>query len=136
MLGTKGWRGPRYLHGGNALVWLRKYSDVKESECDCDLLKRCLGSIDGAKRMVVGHTIQQPIGLNGACDNKVIRVDVGLSKGCSDGMPQVLEIRGDSELRILSSRLPPTVIESGDKKDIEEKQGLASLLAEAPKRYA
>lgn len=128
MLGSKGWRGPRYLHGSNALVWLRKYSDVNESRCDCELLTRCLDSITGAKRMVVGHTIQQPVGLNGACDNKVIRVDVGLSKGCGDGMPQVLEIRQDNELRILSSRLPPSLLESGAR-------GLASLLAQAPNRY-
>lgn len=130
MLGSKGWRGPRYLHGGNAIVWLRKYSDVNESRCDCELLTQCLDSISGAKRMVVGHSIQQPVGLNGACDNKVIRVDVGLSKGCGDGMPQVLEIRGDNELRILSSRLPPSIMDTGP-------QGLASLLAaQAPNRYA
>lgn len=135
MMGSKGWRGPRYLHGSNALVWLRKYSDVKESRCDCELLARCLQSINGAERMVVGHTIQQPVGLNGACDNKVIRVDVGLSKGCGDGMPQVLEIRGDKELRVLSSRLPPSQIADSARLELKEKQGLASLLAQAPQRY-
>lgn len=82
--------------------------------------------------MVVGHTIQQPVGLNGACDNKVIRVDVGLSKGCGDGMAQVLEIREDKELRVLSSRLPPSLI--ADKAVVG--QGLASLLVQAPQRYA
>jgi len=83
--------------------------------------------------MVVGHTIQQPVGLNGACDNKVIRVDVGLSKGCGDGMPQVLEISGDKELRVLSSRLPPSHIADSAGLELKEKQGLASLL---PQRYA
>lgn len=89
--------------------------------------------------MVVGHTIQQLVGLNGACDNKVIRVDVGLSKGCEDGMPQVLEIRGDRELRVLSSRLPPSLIDAGAENGsfaLEEKLGLASLLVQAPQRYA
>ncbi|KAG0627273.1 hypothetical protein M758_2G188000 [Ceratodon purpureus] len=139
MLGTKGWKGPGYLHGADALVWTRKYSDVTESRCDCELLTRCLRSIDGVKRMVVGHTIQQPVGLNGACDNKVIRVDVGLSKGCADGMPQVLEIRGDKELRVLSSRLPPSLIDAGAENGgfaLKEKSGLASLLVQAPQRYA
>jgi hypothetical protein len=131
MLGSKGWKGPRYLHGSNAVVWLRKYSEVKESRCDCELLTRCLGSINGAKRMVVGHTIQQPVGLNGACDNQVIRVDVGLSKGCSDGMPQVLEIRGDKELRVLSSRSPPSLLDAG----AESVTGLASVLVQSPQRY-
>lgn len=89
--------------------------------------------------MVVGHTIQQPVGLNGACDNMVIRVDVGLSKGCADGMPQVLEIREDKELRVLSSRSPPFLItDNAVTKAAEEKQGLASLLVQTqpPKRYA
>ena len=58
MQGTKGWKRPGYLHGVDALEWLRKYSQVKESRCDCELLTQRLGSIDGAKRMVVGHTIQ------------------------------------------------------------------------------
>lgn len=141
MLGRQGWRGPSYLHGSNALVWLRKYSDVIESQCDCQLLTECLDSISGAKRMVVGHTIQYPIGLNGACDNKVIRVDVGLSKGCGDGEPQVLEIRGDNELRVLSARAPPQVMNAGDflkgndTVPKEDKSGLASLLEQAPKTY-
>jgi len=145
MRGTKGWRGPGYLHGSNAVVWLRKFSDVKESQCDCQLLTRCLDSITGVKRMVVGHTIQQPVGLNAVCDNKVIRVDVGLSKGCGDGEPQVLEICGDKQLRVLSSRSPPTLINpsGGDlektvsmvKKE-ENTRGLASLLGQIPKRFA
>jgi hypothetical protein len=33
---------------------------------------------------VVGHTIQEG-GITNACDQKVFRVDVGLSKGCGDG---------------------------------------------------
>ena len=45
-------------------------------------------SIPGARRMVVGHTIQAQ-GINSACEGRVYRVDVGLSRGCGDGEPQV-----------------------------------------------
>ena len=43
--------------------------------------------------MVVGHTVQQQ-GINSACDNKVWRIDVGLSRFYGN-KPSVLEIRGD-----------------------------------------
>jgi hypothetical protein len=33
--------------------------------------------------------------VNAACDGKVLRVDVGMSKGCGDGKPEVLEILDD-----------------------------------------
>ena len=39
-------------------------------------------------RQVVGHTIQKA-GINSTCDGRVHRIDVGLSKGCGDGTPQV-----------------------------------------------
>ena len=41
--------------------------------------------LPGAARMVVGHTIQSG-GINSACEGRVLRVDVGLSKGCGDGI--------------------------------------------------
>ena len=50
--------------------------------------------------MVVGHTIQEA-GINSACDDRVFRIDVGLSKGCGNGEPQVLEIIDDKEVRQL-----------------------------------
>ena len=42
----------------------------------------------GAQRMVVGHTIQEA-GINTACNDRVFRIDVGLSQGCGDGAPEV-----------------------------------------------
>lgn len=50
----------------------------------------------------MGHTIQDG-GINGVCDDRAIRIDVGMSKGCSDGLPEVLEIRKDSGVRIVTS---------------------------------
>ncbi len=69
-------------------------------------------SISGAQRMVVGHTIQAQ-GINSACDGRVYRVDVGLSRGCGDGDPQVLEILRDARVRRLSEGAPPEEISPG-----------------------
>uniref|UniRef100_A0A7N1A0S7 Calcineurin-like phosphoesterase domain-containing protein n=1 Tax=Kalanchoe fedtschenkoi TaxID=63787 RepID=A0A7N1A0S7_KALFE len=100
--GLKGRVSPPYLRGRNSLVWLRKFSDSKESNCDCSLLEHVLETIPGAKRMIMGHTIQE-VGINGVCENKAIRIDVGMSKGCINGLPEVLEIFNNSELRVLTS---------------------------------
>ena len=56
--------------------------------------------------MVVGHTIQEA-GINSACDDRVFRIDVGLSKGCGNGEPQVLEIIDDKEVWQLQENAPP-----------------------------
>ena len=90
---------PRYLRGRDSLVWLRRFSDGPD--CDCGHLEEVLSSIPGVKRMVMGHTIQQRI--NGVCDNQAIRVDVGLSRGCTDGLPEILEILEGKQLRVLTS---------------------------------
>lgn len=47
-----------------------------------------------------GHTIQEG-GITSACDGKVFRVDVGLSKGCGDGPLEVLEIINDEKVRVV-----------------------------------
>jgi hypothetical protein len=56
--------------------------------CDCDALRRALDGIPGAERMVVGHTIQEQ-GINSACEERVYRIDVGMSRGCGDSDPEV-----------------------------------------------
>lgn len=79
------------------MVWARDYSHVQEHKCDCDLLEETLRMIPGVERVVVGHTIQHPHGITSACDGKVIRIDVGMSKGCVDAKPEALEILKDGE---------------------------------------
>ncbi|XP_026448390.1 shewanella-like protein phosphatase 2 isoform X2 [Papaver somniferum] len=101
--GLKGRISPGYLRGRDSVVWLRRFSEEKAKNCDCSALEHVLATIPGAKRMIMGHTIQQ-VGINGVCENKAIRIDVGMSKGCGDGLPEVLEInRNSSELRVLTS---------------------------------
>lgn len=101
--GFKGGRyAPAYCRGGNSVVWLRKFSEEMAHKCDCAALEHALSTIPGVKRMIMGHTIQDA-GINGVCNDKAIRIDVGMSKGCADGLPEVLEIRRDSGVRIVTS---------------------------------
>ena len=58
----------------------------------------------GAKRLVVGHTVQPQISC--ACDCTVFRIDVGLSSAMGGGLPQALEIGTDGAVRVLASRRP------------------------------
>ena len=55
----------------------------------------------GAKRLVVGHCVQRGGDITSACGGKVLRVDVGISKGVSGSAPQVLEITRQHGLRVL-----------------------------------
>lgn len=81
---------PAILDGEDSPVWSRHFSDELE-ESDCALLERTLEAA-GARRMVVAHTVQRG-GITSACDERVFRVDVGLSRFYG-GPVEVLEIRG------------------------------------------
>ncbi len=71
-------------------VWSRHYSrDVDDA--DCRLLEETLEMLN-AKRMVVGHTVQDT-GMTSACEGKVWRIDVGLAEHYG-GTPAVLELSG------------------------------------------
>lgn len=72
---------PWFLRGRDAVVWSRSYSHPEERACNCDMLQQTLEDV-GARRMVVGHTIQAA-GINGACDNQVLRCCLPLSAPCS-----------------------------------------------------
>src|SRR6478752_5289251 len=90
---------PPSVTNQRAPIWVRDYSDGTPASDRCAELTRVLGALS-AKRMVVGHTVQQQ-GINSACDDKVWRIDVGLSRFYG-GTPSVLEIRGD-QVRALTS---------------------------------
>uniref|UniRef100_A0A1D1ZTH0 Calcineurin-like phosphoesterase domain-containing protein n=1 Tax=Auxenochlorella protothecoides TaxID=3075 RepID=A0A1D1ZTH0_AUXPR len=110
--GAAGERPPRILTGRSAVVWARDYSAEDAEACDCAGLAESLARIPGAARMVVGHTIQQE-GINSACGGRVFRVDVGLSRGCGDGLPAVLEIRNDSVMQRLMEAPAPSPLPQG-----------------------
>ncbi|KAL4282759.1 hypothetical protein GQ457_16G028390 [Hibiscus cannabinus] len=126
--GSTGGRTPEHCIGMNAVVWFRKFSNELEKNCDCSLLEHVLATIPGAKRMIMGHTIQET-GINGACDYRAIRIDVGMSKGCSNGLPEVLEISKNSELRVLTSN-PIRMNKNRSFADARTKEGLGLLIPE------
>ena len=92
MTGSPSEPAPISLSNQRAPIWVRDYSDGTPANDRCAELTRVLGALS-AQRMVVGHTVQ-PSGINSACDGKVWRIDVGLSRFYG-GKPSVLEIRGD-----------------------------------------
>ncbi|CAL9184882.1 unnamed protein product, partial [Musa hybrid cultivar] len=126
IMGLSGRRSPSYLRGRDSVVWLRRFSDGPN--CDCGQLEEVLSMIPGARRMVMGHTIQDE-GINGVCEDKAIRIDVGLSKGCTNGLPEVLEINAGDHPRILTSN---PLSDDRWKQVVKEqvKEGLAILVPE------
>ncbi|GMH61156.1 hypothetical protein TrST_g393 [Triparma strigata] len=96
---------PDFLGGGSpekaSPVWMRDYSSPADSapgnkSADA-LVARALEMIGkDAARMVVGHTPQRKI--NSACKGKVWRIDVGMSEGVMNNVPEMLEIvHGETE---------------------------------------
>ncbi|KAK7395691.1 hypothetical protein VNO78_16257 [Psophocarpus tetragonolobus] len=122
--GSTGRLPPEHCRGADGVVWVRKFSLGGEGDCDCSALEHVLSTVPGVKRMVMGHTIQT-VGINGVCDDKAIRIDVGLSKGCGDGLPEVLEITANSGLRILTAN--PLY---QNQVDVGKDEGLGLLLGE------
>jgi hypothetical protein len=93
---------PAVLVAEDGPVWTRAYSS-EDAPPDCAALATVLAQL-GAKRMVVGHTVQHQ-GVNSACDGKVWRIDVGMSRYFG-GPIQALEIRGNdvATLREVASK--------------------------------
>lgn len=94
---------PQVLAGDEAPVWTRVYGEPDVDAEACAALERVLSQV-GAKRLVVGHTVQKH-GISSACRERVFRIDVGLSAYYGDHPPQVLEIAG-GRTRILSGGAP------------------------------
>ncbi|XP_075485670.1 shewanella-like protein phosphatase 2 [Primulina tabacum] len=116
------------VRGRNSIVWLRNFSNELAKDCDCSMLEHVLETIPGAKRMIMGHTIQSG-GINAICGNRAIRIDVGMSWGCGNGLPEVLEITENSEVRILTSN-PLYLKGYGASLPPNEKDGIGSLIPE------
>lgn len=87
------------LTSDDSPVWNRDYGIPDKT--DCAQLDGVLAKL-GAKRMVVGHTVQQG-GITNACDGKLWRIDVGLAK-LYDGPIQVLVIEGGQATVVSGTR--------------------------------
>jgi hypothetical protein len=81
-------------------VWTRLYGSPEIDDATCQTLGRVLSAV-GAKRMVVGHTVQER-GISSACQERLFRIDIGLSAYYGKKPPQVLEITA-AGARVLGS---------------------------------
>src|SRR6185503_2947883 len=91
---------PAAAEADDGPVWTRAYG---MPEVDCAGAAAALADV-GAKRMVVGHTVQER-GISSACDGTVWRIDVGLA-ALYGGPIEVLELRSDGEPRVLRGQRP------------------------------
>lgn len=87
---------PNFLVTPDGPIWSRTYSSGPEhpNENECKMLDEVLKKTN-TKYMVVGHTVQTQ-GINSACNGKVWRIDIGLSKAYNSAKPQVLEIKNNT----------------------------------------
>jgi hypothetical protein len=81
---------PKIVAGQDSPVWTRLYSNPSPPAAACKQLHRVLEGL-GAKRMVVGHTIQKS-GITSACNDEVWRIDVGMSSHYGGCCVSALEI--------------------------------------------
>ena len=69
---------PSGASGDDGPMWFRGYAQAPEDEV-CPELERSLSRL-GARRMVVGHTVQAEGRIASRCDGRLHAIDVGLSK--------------------------------------------------------
>jgi hypothetical protein len=81
---------PAILSDEDGPVWLRRYGGPEVDDASCEMLGRVLKEV-GAKRLIVGHTVQEH-GISSACQERVFRIDIGLSAFYGVKPPQVLEV--------------------------------------------
>jgi hypothetical protein len=93
---------PTALSAEDSPVWTRFYGQEIEP-ATCSVLTRVLAQV-GAKRLIVGHTVQKG-GINAACQDRLYRIDVGLSSFYGATTPAVLEISAQGT-RILTPTEP------------------------------
>ncbi|KAK9997523.1 hypothetical protein SO802_022209 [Lithocarpus litseifolius] len=91
----------KFLRYADVVVWMRDFSKDSMKKCDCLALELLLSTISRARRMIMGHTIQEN-GISEACESRVLRIDVGMLKGCGDRFSEVLEISKNSGLKVLT----------------------------------
>ena len=81
----------KFLNSSKGVVWDRS---LGKEEPNCQILDTTLEKL-GAKHIIVGHTPQDVI--NSKCNEKVWRIDVGLSKAMGGNNFQVLEITREND---------------------------------------
>jgi Calcineurin-like phosphoesterase len=95
---------PRVFVSEDAPQWVRVYGSPEVDDATCQTLGRVLTQV-GAKRLVVGHTVQEH-GISSACQERLFRIDIGLSAYYGIKPPQVLEITA-AGARVLGGEATP-----------------------------
>lgn len=104
---------PPFFATGDAssVMWNRMYSKEAftpyDRFCACRQLKATLEAT-GARHMIIGHT-PQLTGANCECNGHVWRMDVGMSGGVLNALPQVLEIyqvHAETMVRVVTAAAP------------------------------
>ena len=93
-------RPPTPMTDDDGPLWTRRYGQGELNARTCALLAQTL-ALAGAKRLVIGHTIQEG-GISSSCKEQVFRIDVGMSAHYGGSRLQALEIRG-SEVKVLTA---------------------------------
>ena len=93
-------RPPAPMLDDGGPLWTRRYGTGPLDAGTCGLLAETLAAV-GAKRLVIGHTIQEG-GISSACAERVYRIDVGMSAHYGGHLLQALEIRGE-QVKVLSA---------------------------------
>ena len=88
---------PKKLQGDNTPFWIRDYGEQVGDEV-CAKLDAVLKVLNAA-RLVVGHTPQKA-GISFGCNDRLARIDVGLSAYYGHNPTEVLEI-ADGKMRVL-----------------------------------
>lgn len=104
---------PPALSAEDAPVWTREYGSPEVSAASCQLVSRVLEQV-GAKRLIVGHTVQKG-GISAACQDRLFRIDVGLSAYYGNNPVQVLEVTSSGARVLTAGALGPTPATSGKK---------------------
>lgn len=91
---------PGVVASDSGPLWARDYSLDPVAASACEALGEVLAALK-VRRMVVGHTVQKG-GISSACDDRVYRIDVGLSRYYGGRPIQVLELRQGTP-RVLSA---------------------------------
>ncbi len=84
-------KGARVVAADDGPVWSRRYAETPD-DAACAEVDRTLSKV-GARRMVIGHTVQRS-GISSACGDKVWRIDVGLA-AYYGGHAEALELTRD-----------------------------------------
>jgi len=90
--GKKTWQDEdiqKYFLDKKGVIWNREYGDKTLSKKTCGYLNK-VNKLLNVGHMVVGHTVQDNI--NSKCDDKLWRVDVGISDAFGTSNMEILEI--------------------------------------------